>query len=112
MSGPAATVPLSPGPSGPGLGASADDPAITLSWAELDGEIHQAERTGLCAHPVRLRGRIDAIDLATGELRPVYDTGTEPTASCSPHAATAARPSARPAPRSTSATPASSSAPG
>ena len=78
MSGPAATVPLSPGPCGPGLGASADHPAITLSWAELDGEIRQTERTGLWACPVRLRGRIDAIDLATGELRPVYDTGTEP----------------------------------
>jgi hypothetical protein len=74
-----ATVPLIPGPdTGPGMGESADDPAITLSWAELDGELRQAERTGLCACPVRLRGRIDAIDLATGELAPVYDTGTEP----------------------------------
>ncbi len=74
-----ATVPLIPGPPGPGLGESADDgPAITLTWAELDGEIRQAERTGLCTRPVRLKGRIDAIDLATGELRPMYDTGTEP----------------------------------
>ena len=34
--------------------------------------------TGLCVRPVRLKGRIDAIDLATGELRTMYDTGTEP----------------------------------
>ena len=73
----AATVPLIPGPPGPGMGESAD-PAIILSWAELDREIRQAERTGLCAHPIRLRGRLDAVDLATGELRPVYDTATEP----------------------------------
>jgi hypothetical protein len=30
-----------------------------------------------CTHPVRLHGRIDAIDRATGELRPVYDTATD-----------------------------------
>ncbi len=70
--------PLSPGSDdGPGLGESAE-PAITLTWAELDAEIRQAERTGLCAHPIRLKGRIDAVDLATGELRPMYDTGSEP----------------------------------
>jgi hypothetical protein len=51
---------------------------LALTWAELHQEISQAERTGLCRHPVRLKGRIDAIDLATGELRPVYDTATEP----------------------------------
>jgi hypothetical protein len=74
-----ATVPLIPGPPGPGLGESADDThTITLTWGELTGEIRQAERTGLCTRPVRLKGRIDAIDLATGELRPMYDTGTEP----------------------------------
>ncbi|MGO8981591.1 MAG: replication initiator [Streptosporangiaceae bacterium] len=75
-----ATVPLSPGPHpGPGLRESAvSDPAITLSWDELAGEIRQAQRTGLCAHPIRLKGRIDAIDLATGELRSMYDTAAEP----------------------------------
>ncbi len=78
----AATVPLSPGPHpGPGLGEPArkheGDHAITLSWAELTREIRAAEATGLCAHPVRLKGRIDAIDLATGELRTMYDTATE-----------------------------------
>ena len=78
----AATVPLIPGPAitGPGMGESADDPghALTLSWAELEAELRQAERTGLCTNPIRLTGRIDAIDLATGELATMYDTGTEP----------------------------------
>ena len=32
----------------------------------------------MCSHPIRLKGRINAIDLATGELRPMYDTATEP----------------------------------
>ena len=73
-----ATVPVIPGPaSGPGMSESAG-PAITLSWNELDREIRQAERTGLCTRPVRLTGRIDAIDLATGELATMYDTATEP----------------------------------
>ncbi len=74
----AATIPLSPGPrEGPGLGEPAPaDHAITLSWAEFTREIRAAEATGLCTHPVRLKGRIDAIDLATGELRPMYDTTT------------------------------------
>jgi hypothetical protein len=73
-----AAVPLIPGPDGPGMGESAADHAITLSWGELHREIRQAEATGLCVRPVRLKGRIDAIDLATGELRPMYDTATEP----------------------------------
>ena len=59
------------------MGESADS-AITLTWGELDREIRQAERTGLCTRPIRLTGRIDAIDLATGELRNMYDTATEP----------------------------------
>jgi hypothetical protein len=32
----------------------------------------------MCSHPVRLKGRISAIDLATGEARPMYDTADEP----------------------------------
>src|SRR5262249_504713 len=60
---PAATAPLTPGPvPGPGAWESADD----TPWHDP------------CRHPVPLRGRIDAVDLATGELRPMYDTGTEP----------------------------------
>ncbi len=63
----AATVTTTPGPSeheGPG-----DQP---VSWAD------QLSTADMCAHPVRLRGRIDAIDLATGEAAPVYDTSGEP----------------------------------
>ena len=44
----------------------------------LTRELRQAERTGLCAHPIRLKGRIAAIDLATGELQTMYDTASEP----------------------------------
>ena len=75
----AATFPLSPGPHhGPGLGEpAAGDHAITLTWAELTREIRAAEHTGLCAHPIRLKGRIGAIDLATGELRTMYDAAAE-----------------------------------
>jgi hypothetical protein len=32
----------------------------------------------MCAHPVRLQGRVTAIDLPSGEARPVYDTASEP----------------------------------
>jgi hypothetical protein len=59
----AATVPLAPGPhAGPGAWESADD----IPWSDT------------CHHPIPLRGRIDAIDLATGELATMYDTATEP----------------------------------
>ncbi len=75
----AATVTLGPGPDhGPGPGASADDTLLTLSWAEFTREIRQAERTGMCQHPVRLKGTVSAVDLATGELRPMYSTRDEP----------------------------------
>jgi len=73
-----ATVPLIPGPHSPGMSEVAADHDITLTWAELDRELRQAERTGLCARPVRLKGRIAAIDLVTGELATMYDTSAEP----------------------------------
>jgi hypothetical protein len=41
-------------------------------WAE------QVAATGYCAHPVRLRGRVDQADRTTGEVRTVYDAGREP----------------------------------
>jgi hypothetical protein len=43
-------------------------------WAE------QVAATGYCVHPVRLRGRVERADRATGELREVYDSGREPDA--------------------------------
>jgi replication initiator protein RepSA len=43
-------------------------------WAE------QVAATGYCAHPVRLRGRVEHADRATGEVRTVYSTDREPDA--------------------------------
>jgi hypothetical protein len=43
-------------------------------WAE------QVAATGYCAHPVRLRGRVDHADPQTGEVRTVYATDREPDA--------------------------------
>jgi hypothetical protein len=72
----AATATSGLGPSsGPGPGAAADD---VISWADFRAWEHQLTSTGTCFHPIRLKGRIDAIDLATGELAPVYDTASEP----------------------------------
>ena len=51
-------------------------PAAPVPWGETAAGVRQLERTGHCIHPIRLRGRIDALDKATGELRPVYDTAT------------------------------------
>ena len=43
-------------------------------WAE------QVAATGYCAHPVRLRGRVEHANAATGEVRTVYSTDREPDA--------------------------------
>ena len=45
---------------------------------ELADYARDLSRSGGCTRPVRLHGRIDAIDLETGETRPVYSTDTEP----------------------------------
>ncbi len=74
----AATAALSPEPfDGPELGADADD-TEAISWNDFKAWEHQFTGTGGCSHPIRLRGQIEAVDLATGELAPVYDTSTEP----------------------------------
>ena len=52
---------------GPGSGASAD-------FGEWE---RQLATVGECSHPILLRGRIDAVDLATGEVARVYDTASE-----------------------------------
>ena len=66
----AATAALDPGPlTGPGPGADADD-TETISWADFRAWERQLATSGHCTHPIRLRGRIDAIDLTTGETRP------------------------------------------
>ena len=38
----------------------------------------QLRSTGYCRRPVRLRGRVDAVDVATGEVVRVYSTEREP----------------------------------
>jgi len=74
----ASTAALSPGPEpGSGLGATADDTEV-ISWADFKAWERQLATTGTCTHPIRIRGGIRAIDLATGEVAPVYDTATEP----------------------------------
>jgi hypothetical protein len=73
----AATVTFAPDPDqGPGPEASARD-TQTITWADFRAWERQLTATGACSHPIRLRGRITAVDLATGELAPVYDTATE-----------------------------------
>jgi hypothetical protein len=51
---------------------------VDTSSDDFDRWESQVAATGYCHHPVRLAGRIDAIDLATGELRPMYNTDGEP----------------------------------
>jgi Replication initiator protein, pSAM2 len=45
-----------------------------------DRWMEQVAATGYCAHPVRLRGRVEHADAATGEVRRVYSTDGEPDA--------------------------------
>jgi hypothetical protein len=74
----AAAAAPGPGPAhGPGPGADADDTQV-ISWADFRAWERQLASSGSCAHPIRLRGRIDVIDLATGETAPGYDTDAEP----------------------------------
>ncbi len=52
--------------------ARAADPE---QWERFE---RQLRSTGYCRRPVRLSGRIDAIDLATGEVETTYSTEREP----------------------------------
>jgi hypothetical protein len=45
-----------------------------------DRWMEQVAATGYCAHPVRLRGRVEHADAETGEVRTVYSTEREPDA--------------------------------
>ncbi len=60
------------------MGAIADDHTETITWADFKAWERQLATTGSCSHPIRLTGRIEAIDRTTGEIAPVYDTATEP----------------------------------
>ena len=62
-------------PAGPvleGVLARAADPD---EWKRFE---RQLRSTGYCRRPVRLRGGIDSIDVATGEVRTVFSTEREP----------------------------------
>ena len=68
----AATAALSPEPlPGPGPGATAAD--TTTARADFRAWERQLAADGACSHPIQLRSRTDMIDLATGELAPLYD---------------------------------------
>ena len=58
--------------------ASADELLILASGDDFARWEQQLATTGNCANPVRLHGRIDAIDRATGEKATIYDTASEP----------------------------------
>ncbi len=100
MTAAAATIPLSPGPpdTGLGLGETADDKLAQIRrehfarWERQRGENlterisrgdfdrweRQLENTGYCHQPIRLRGDIRAVDLATGDTALMYSTDREP----------------------------------
>src|SRR4029453_804110 len=54
--------------------------AIARAGPGYDRWMEQGAATGYCAHPVRLRGTVEHADLATGEVRTVYNTEREPDA--------------------------------
>jgi hypothetical protein len=53
---------------------------IARAGPGYDRWMEQVAATGYCAHPVRLRGRVDHADASTGEVRTVYSTDREPDA--------------------------------
>ncbi len=55
-----------------GLRARAADPARYRRWVE------QVRQAGCCEQPVRLVGRVEEADLATGEVRRTYTSKAEP----------------------------------
>jgi hypothetical protein len=65
--------------SGPALAEAlpAVDNKPPLTWREFSQATRQYDRTGRCQRPIRLSGRSAAVDLVTGELRPMYDTNTD-----------------------------------
>src|SRR3954466_10888791 len=52
--------------------ARASDPE---QWERFERQLRSA---GYCRRPVRLRGRTEAMDVATGEVRTVFSTEREP----------------------------------
>jgi hypothetical protein len=68
----AATAAPAPGPltTSPGPGADADD--TTATRADFGRWEREFAADSGCSHPIGLKSRTDMIDLATGELAPVY----------------------------------------
>ena len=58
---------------GPASRVPADELLHFVSGDDFARWEAQLAATGNCANPVRLRGRIDAIDRATGEKATIYD---------------------------------------
>jgi hypothetical protein len=54
--------------------------AIARAGPGYDRWAEQVAQTGYCAHPVRLRGRVEHADPQSGEVRTVYSTDREPDA--------------------------------
>jgi hypothetical protein len=54
--------------------------AIARAGPGYNRWMEQVAQTGYCAHPVRLRGRVEQADPQTGEIRSVYSTDREPDA--------------------------------
>ena len=53
--------------------------AAPQAWpGEAARELREAERAANCYHPVLLKGSTRAVDLASGELRTMYTTASEP----------------------------------
>jgi hypothetical protein len=57
------------------LGEVLERAADPEKWERFE---RQLRSTGYCRRPVRLRGQVDAIDLASGEVRTTYSTAREP----------------------------------
>src|SRR5512132_4339012 len=71
----APSVVAADGPIGPVLAQVLQRAADPEQWERLEREMRS---TGYCRRPVRLRGQVDAVDVATGESRTVYSTEPEP----------------------------------
>jgi len=73
------TVPApAPGLTGPQSRLPADELLDLVTSDDFARWEQQLAATGNCANPVRLRGRIDVIDRATGETATIYETASEP----------------------------------
>jgi len=74
---------LAPEPdTGPGAGAITGDLLTEVLQLAASDQFRrwesQLQGTGHCSAPIRLAGRVEAIDRATGHARPMYDTAAEP----------------------------------